>query len=135
PSESIAPPTRIFPADYAATDKMAGAISPAPAADSKFGPYDPFQIFFWQSEKEASLKDTLERWAGMAGVRLYWNAGSDYSIPKEIRMHGTFPDAVTAVLGAYGDSPDRPFGRLHPNLPNGPAVLIIQSSGSAKAVN
>ncbi len=137
PSESIAPPTRIFPADYAASDRMteAPAATLSAAAEEKSGPYDPFQIFFWQSEKEASLKDTLERWAGMAGVRLYWNAGGDYSIPKEIRMHGTFPDAVTAVLGAYGESPDRPFGRLHPNQPNGPAVLILQSSGSAKAVN
>lgn len=137
PSEKIAPPTRIFPADYAAGDRMteSPASTLSAAADEKSGPYDPFQIFFWQSEKEASLKDTLERWAGMAGVRLYWNAGGDYDIPKEIRMHGTFPDAVTAVLGAYGESPDRPFGRLHPNQPNGPAVLIIQSSGSTKTVN
>lgn len=89
----------------------------------------------WQAEKDASLKETLARWAEDSGVNLYWSISGDYRLPKAIRMHGSFPDAVTEALSAYGDSPDRPFGRLHPNLPDGPAVLIIQSSGAAAAVN
>lgn len=96
---------------------------------------DPFEIRFWQAEKEASLKDTLSQWTAMSGVKMYWGAGSDYRLPKAVRLHGTFPDAVTAILSAYGDGADRPLGRLHPNLPDGPSVLIIQSSGSEKAVN
>lgn len=96
---------------------------------------DLFEIRYWQAEKDESLKDTLAKWVATSGVKLYWGAGSDYKLPKAVHMHGTFSDAVTEILSAYGEASDRPLGRLHPNLPDGPSVLIIQSNGSTKAVN
>ncbi len=42
-------------------------------------------------------------------------------------MHGTFPDAVTTLLTAYNDAAPRPVGKLHPNLPAGPSVLVVQN--------
>jgi hypothetical protein len=81
---------------------------------------------FWQAERGDSLKNVLETWADEAGVRLYWVALQDYPLPAAIRVEGSFTDAVTKVLSSYGESGSRPVGRLHPNLPDGPAALIIE---------
>ena len=88
---------------------------------------DPNEIRFWQAEKGQSLKAILDIWAGQAGVDIVWGSAFDYKLPQAIRTHGTFPDAITEILTAYTDIEPRPFGRLHPNLPYGPSVLIVES--------
>lgn len=92
---------------------------------------DPFEIRFWHAEQGDSLKNILEDWASKSGVAILWNAGRDYVLPAPVRMHGTFPDAVTHVLTSYNAAPSRPLGRLHPNLPKGPSVLVIENFSTA----
>ncbi len=90
-------------------------------------PMDPFEIRFWQAESGTTLKAALAEWAEMAGVDVFWGSSYDYTLPAPIRMHGTFPDAVTRILTVYADLEPRPLGRLHPNLPTGPSVLVIEN--------
>lgn len=116
--------------DMAATHMSAPAMAPTNMA----GPgavLDPFEIRFWHAEPGESLKSLLHRWAETANVAIMWNAGHDYMIPMPVRMHGTFADAVTHVLMTYNAADPRPLGRLHPNLPDGPSVLIVENFSSA----
>lgn len=88
---------------------------------------DPYEIHFWQAEKGDSLRETLSNWSVQAGIKMIWAAHYDYRLPTPVRMHGTFPDAIKSLLTVYESSPDRPVGRLHQNLPEGPSVLVIES--------
>lgn len=94
---------------------------------SRQGVLDPYDVRFWQAEQGDSLKNVLTTWSDGAGVELYWVAAEDYPLPAAVRLHGNYTDAVTQLLSSYGDMARRPQGRLHPNLPTGPSVLIIES--------
>lgn len=104
-------------------------VPPAPALD-KPTKMDPFEIRFWQAEKGASLRDVLTQWGAASGTRIYWNSPYDYRLPAALRTHATFPDAVTQILMAYQNMEPRPLGRLHPNLPDGPSVLVVENYGA-----
>ncbi len=91
---------------------------------------DPYVKNFWQAEQGDSLRNVLQTWADEAGVQLFWVPMTDYRLVNSVRMEGSFTDAVTQVLSAYGENGPRPVGRLHPNLPAGPAVLIIEPSAA-----
>lgn len=82
----------------------------------------------WQAHQGDSLYQTMSNWAETAGVVLHWQGDTDYQIHNAINMHGTFADALNAILTAYSHHPDRPVGRLYPNLPQGPSVLLIQTN-------
>ena len=87
---------------------------------------DPLEIRFWQAGQGESLRTVMSRWASEGSVALLWQAGTDYTIPAPIQMHGTFPEVISTMLQSYGAQPQKPSGQLFPNLPNGPSVLVIQ---------
>lgn len=92
---------------------------------------DPLEIFFWQADKGESLRDVLSRWSSQANVTLIWETTHDFRLKDAINMHGTFGDVTGKLLSSYqGDLP-RPIGQLHPNLPTGPSVLVVQNYGHA----
>lgn len=91
---------------------------------------NPYEKNFWQAEQGDSLRNVLQTWADEAGVQLFWVPMTDYRLVNSVRLDGSFTDAVTQVLSAYGENGPRPVGRLHPNLPAGPAVLIIEPSAA-----
>lgn len=86
---------------------------------------------YWHAERGDSLKNVLQGWSDDAGVVLHWVAVSDYPLPAAIRVEGNFTDAITKVLSSYDESGPRPVGRLHPNLPHGPAALVVEPSSVA----
>lgn len=88
---------------------------------------DPFQVSFWQADNNANLREVLTSWAQQAGVEVIWDSGYDYKLPGSIALHGTFPEAVTRVFDLYGKAEPRPQGKLHPNLPKGPSVLLVEN--------
>lgn len=88
---------------------------------------DPFQVSFWQADNNANLREVLNAWAAQAGVEVIWDSGYDYKLPNSISLHGTFPEAVTRVFDLYGTAEPRPQGKLHPNLPKGPSVLLVEN--------
>ncbi len=81
----------------------------------------------WTSPRHSTLRSILQDWSQRAGVELYWASEYDYPVQSAVSLNGTFEEAVQVLLRGLTDSRPRPMGRLHPNLPNGPAVLIIET--------
>ena len=52
----------------------------------------------WQATAGASMKATLDGWAKMAGVKLDWQASQDSKVSDDIRVMGTFEDAVQTLM-------------------------------------
>ena len=100
-----------------------------PFAPSPGETLDPFAVRYWQAEEGQNLREVLTHWANMSGVTIYWGADPDYVLAGSIRMHGTFEQAVQSALQAFNDAGERPWARLHPNLPMGPTVLIVRNYG------
>lgn len=85
----------------------------------------------WTAPRNSTLRNILEGWSGRVGVELYWASEYDYPIQSAVSVNGTFEEAVQTLLKGLADSKPRPMGRLHPNLPNGPAVLVIETRQNA----
>jgi hypothetical protein len=103
----------------------AGAPPPPPSA------LDVNAVSSWKAEKGKSLHDTLKEWCDRSNVDLVWEAHKDYKINQKLSVSGTFPEAVMKLLTTYNKTSPRPVGQLHPNLPNGPSILIIQNPSGA----
>ena len=126
PAPSLVPSPAAPTADRAQNPALIPvAYNPAPKIAS-----DPLEIHYWQAEKDMSLRATLMQWGAMTGTQIHWNSPYDYRIPYTVQTHATFSDAVTQILTSYEGLEPRPLGRLHPNMPHGPAVLIIDNYGS-----
>jgi len=123
-----------LPTDTPPTAQPAKTVAPAKTA--QVGPrvkksFDPYEIKFWKANKGQSLRDVLAQWSDGAGVSLYWNAASDYQLPVDVDLLGTYVDAVNQILSAYESA--APEGKFYPNLPQGPSVLVIESAGNGEA--
>lgn len=81
----------------------------------------------WTAPQGSSLKTVLESWSELQGVDLYWSSKFDYILAGDVNINGTYEDAVKILLDGFSQAQPKPTGRLHPNLPNGPAVLVIES--------
>lgn len=81
----------------------------------------------WAADSGASLRQTLSKWSREAGVQLYWSSQYDYPLQADVLLNGTYEKAVATLLDGLRDAQPRPLGRLHPNPPDGPAVLVIET--------
>lgn len=112
---------------------MIGAMAPEASPYPPVSPTNP-QIYdksiqFWAAPKDSSLREVLNSWTRKAGVELFWASEYDYPISTAVNIEGNFEEAVQTLLEGLEESEPRPQGRLHPNLPNGPAVLVIETRG------
>lgn len=83
----------------------------------------------WMAQGNGSLKTVLESWSNLEGVDLFWSADYDYRLVGNVNISGNFEQAVEELLRGFSDATPKPTGRLHPNLPHGPAVLVIEAAG------
>ena len=81
----------------------------------------------WTARSGVSLRDALQSWARQAGVRLEWQSNMNYPVGAVFNFEGTFDQAVDSLLSLYGDDQNPPKGKLYPNQPTGPSVLVIES--------
>ena len=79
----------------------------------------------WKARPGSTLRDVIEKWGRSAGVDVEWQSPYDYPINNAFNHDGTFEEAVTTLLNQYSRETPRPRGRLYPNLPTGPSVLMI----------
>lgn len=89
--------------------------------------FDMNAVRDWSAPAGSTLRRLLTDWSQQAGVQLHWSSQFDYPIQTGIHMTGTYQKAVETVLDGLRDAKPRPLARLHPNLPAGPAVLILQT--------
>lgn len=104
-------------ASFAGTEPAAGMDDPAPVVTGQM----------WTAQKGMSLRETLESWTAEAGVQLYWSSDYDYPLAADVQLQGSFEQAIKTLLNGFADSRPKPTARLHPNLPNGPAVLVVET--------
>lgn len=79
----------------------------------------------WETRPGATLRQTLESWGKASNVDVTWSTAYDYPIENAFYFNGTFDKAVESLLATYGGQNPAPKGRLYPNLPTGPSVLMI----------
>lgn len=122
-------PRRTPPAkQVAAEPEMASAptsLLPMDSTPATAGPFVLSDMDHWQANAGEGLNDVLATWSDKAGVRLLWQVSQDYKLPSTIQIRGTYPEAVTELLAAYSDARPQPQGKLYPNLPHGPSVLVV----------
>lgn len=82
----------------------------------------------WAAQPGQGLRETLQNWSGQANVELAWQSDKDLPINNAFSYDGTFDQAVDALLSSYTGDANEPHGKLYPNLPEGPSVLVIGSN-------
>ena len=79
----------------------------------------------WKARPGFTLKEVVEDWSKLAQVEVEWSSPYDYPINNAFSFEGTYDEAIANLLSQYSRETPRPRGRLYPNLPNGPSVLMI----------
>lgn len=92
---------------------------------------DTGPVQHWKAVKGDSVRNVLDTWSEDAGGEMIWRADRDYVLPYSINVQGDYASAVLRVLDAMRDEPSRPWGTLHPNLPYGPSVLVVENGRTA----
>ncbi len=82
----------------------------------------------WTAQAGQGLRETLQNWSGNANVELAWQDAKDIPIGSAFSYEGTYDQAVDALLSLYSGGANEPKGKLYPNLPEGPSVLVIGSN-------
>lgn len=130
-AQNPAPATNPMPvAAIPAAMPPAQAFSPSlhtARRDTSAAPLDMNSVKEWSAPAGTTLRRILTDWSQQAGVQLHWSSQFDYPIQTNIHMTATYQKAVETVLDGLRDAKPRPLARLHPNLPAGPAVLILQT--------
>jgi hypothetical protein len=107
-----------------AQEKMAAA-SAAPETHPVMTAMDMKSTRKWQARPGTTLRQTLEAWTKESNVELNWSTPYDYPINNAFYFDGQFTQAVDSLLSSYGGENPSPKGRLYPNLPEGPSVLMV----------
>jgi len=130
--------TAIAPAIAPAITYSAPVVAPAVIQGQAFaatpvaaGRMDLGATTTWTAPRNSTLRNILEDWSKRVGVELYWASEYDYPVQSAVSINGSFEEAVQTLLKGLNESKPRPLGRLHPNLPNGPAVLVIETRQSS----
>lgn len=90
--------------------------------------FDSEKVAIFSGHAGDSLRDVLDRWCSQSGVQLYWQADRNFVLGAPLAFNTTFPRAVEQLLNVYADQANRPVATLHPNAPQGPAVLKITNA-------
>ncbi len=80
----------------------------------------------WRAQAGSTLRETLTQWAKTHNAYLEWQSAYDYPITNAFSFDGSFDRAVDALLTLYQTDKNPPKGKLYPNQPNGPVVLVVQ---------
>ncbi len=79
----------------------------------------------WKAAPGSTLREVLEGWSKVAKVDLQWMTPYDYPINNTFMYEGTFQEALSSILSSYSRENPKPRGKLYPNAPTGPSVLMI----------
>ena len=84
----------------------------------------------WLAVSGQTLRSVLSGWSDKTGVVLHWENVYDFAVSESWSYEGDYVHAVDALLGAFADETPRPIARLHPNAPEGPAILVVEMADS-----
>lgn len=113
-----APAVEMVPAEVSQTPVVADQPAEVPVIKATMNKN-------WVARPGSTLREVIESWSKTAGVEVQWMSPYDYPINNAFNFDGTFDKAVASLLSQYSRETPRPRGRLYPNLPAGPSVLMI----------
>jgi hypothetical protein len=79
----------------------------------------------WLALNGKTLRSVLQDWSQQAGVSLVWSSDFDYPLQTDIRIAGTYPEAVRTLLAGFNKAQPKPTGRLHKNSGVGAQPVLI----------
>lgn len=118
-------------AEHKAVKEMhVGHAAPASAAPAKLVEEKAVPAYFddthnWTATPGQTLRSVLSAWSDKVDVKLHWNNVYDYAIVNPWTYQGDYVHAVDGLLTAFESETPKPTGNLHPNAPEGPAVLVV----------
>lgn len=122
PARPSAPAVHATPAAPAAQPSTDAADDPLPA------PPPPEPVRAWQlSVSDHTVKTALARWAKEDGWQLVWDVPIDFGVDADATIHGTFEQALQAVVDALKKS-ETPIQAV---MYRGNKVLRIVAKGAA----
>ena len=111
-------------AEMPATEVKATA-EPAPMVSEVAQPAYLDAAHSWSATSGQTLRSVLSEWSDKVGVQLHWENVYDYAIVSDWSYDGDYVHAVDGILTAFEGETPKPVGRLHPNAPTGPVILVV----------
>ena len=87
----------------------------------------PSQASEWKAPRGASARDVLNLWSQDAGVQMIWHTYDDYDVVKNIKLEGTYEEAIAVLLNQYVRNYIRPVGNLHIDPQTGQKTLVVMT--------
>lgn len=78
--------------------EVAGALNPMTYTETRE----------WTAKKDESLSKILRQWSSEAGVKLVLDMDEDYTLKEPYVYDGTFEDAVSTLMGRFGNGKNGP---------------------------
>jgi hypothetical protein len=122
PAASVAATPRAAPAPAAVEPSTDAASDPLPAPS----PAEPVRAWHL-SVSDHTVKTALARWAKEDGWQLVWDVPIDFGVDADATVHGTFEQALQAVVDALKKS-ETPIQAV---MYRGNKVLRIVAKGAA----
>jgi hypothetical protein len=128
PVAQAGPPMPAAPAVYATPAAPTVQPSTDAAGDPLPAPPPPEPVRTWQlSVSDHTVKTALARWAKEDGWQLVWDVPIDFGVDADATLHGTFEQALQAVVDALKKS-ETPIQAV---MYRGNKVLRIVAKGAA----
>ena len=116
-----------------AEEVIADVASLEPTTKNDVGNGDLSGVQEWQGQKGQTLRQTLTAWAQQAGVSMVWSSEYDYPLQTDVRIQGSYPDAVRTMLAGFAKAKPRPLARLFRNKSVGAQpVLVVETDRLAR---
>ena len=81
----------------------------------------------WTAAPGERVTDILKDWTARKNTELFWNVKADYTLESAQKYDGSLKDAVTGLLTTVTGQAGQLEAQIYPNLPDGPAVLLVRS--------
>lgn len=81
----------------------------------------------WTAAPGERVTDILKDWTARENTELFWNVKADYTLESAQKYDGSLKDAVTGLLTTVTGQAGQLEAQIYPNLPDGPAVLLVRS--------
>jgi hypothetical protein len=113
--------------DMSDVTSMPAAAEPTPLVKADAAPVPAYfdATHSWSATPGQTLRSVLSAWSDKVDVKLHWNNVYDYAIVNPWTYQGDYVHAVDGLLTAFDSETPKPTGNLHPNVPEGPAILVV----------
>ncbi len=78
----------------------------------------------WQAHKGQTLNNIIKLWSERENVQILWNTNYDYRLHKNLKLTGTYEDALASLLDEFAELRPQPYGKLSKDE-NGQRILTI----------